>query len=307
MATSFFLWPSSAQHKGEDDGVAVETNPSPPEAAAAAASKPKVRKGATRGKAAGPKRPPQRGLGIFQLEQLRIQERNNKYPELDPSALDIPPLHFQQLAPVASGPAVYGAPVTYSVGHHLDCHLHRFRPMVPGPMAFAGAAAGSAVRSVLGDQYALDSYQRAAATAAVGDGRFRVGNPFPEPPSSQITHCISDQCEFCARKKRLFGSNLTPNVSHGADYLEMDLAAAMAVNLDSGCYTTKPKLTMAVEREVIKEFEFFPPSSVSASNSGGSSELVDRTSGDTLSASSSSMSAGFSSAPLDLSLKLSLT
>lgn len=192
MATSFFLW-SSSQHKGEDGGGrGGDGSPSP------ATAKTKIRKGGAGAKASVPKRPPQRGLGVAQLEQLRVQERFNKITELDSSAHGVAPLHFPHLSPVPTVPPVYGAPLAYSVGHHLDCYLHRLRPMVPGQAAFVGTAAGSATRSVLGDQYAMDGYWRTAAAAA-GEARFLVGSPFPEPPSNQITQCLSDQCEFCIR------------------------------------------------------------------------------------------------------------
>ncbi|XP_065023274.1 uncharacterized protein LOC135649093 [Musa acuminata AAA Group] len=300
MATSFFLW-SSARHKADEggEGSAAETNTS---SAEAPAGKAKGRKGGAGAKAAAPKRPPQRGLGVAQLERLRLQERWKKMTELEPARDGILPLHLHQLTPVAG--AVYGAPIVYSAGQPLDGYLTRYRQIVHGPVAYGGAAAGTVARSVLDDHHGLDRYRKATA----GDARFHVGSPFPEPPSSQNPQCLSDPCEFCARKKRLFGNKLSDNLATGADYFEMDLAAAMAVDSFSsiliGCllFGLQGKPAGEKEREVIKEFEFFPPSSVSVSNGDGSPELADRTAGDA----SSSSAAAASSTLLDLSLKLSI-
>ncbi|CAL9129484.1 hypothetical protein MUK42_24953 [Musa troglodytarum] len=286
MATSFFLWPS-ARHKADEggEGRAAEPNTSSVEAPA---GKAKGRKGGAGAKAAAPKRPPQRGLGVAQLERLRLQERWKKMTEVEPPRDGILPLHLHQRTPVA-GP-VYGAPIVYSAGQHLDGCFTRYRQIVHGSVAYGGAAAGSVARSVLDDHHGLDRYRKAKA----GDARFHVGSPFPEPPSSQNLQCLSDPCEFCARKKRLFGNSLSHNLGTGADYFEMDLAAAMAVDLG--------KPAGGKEREVIKEFEFFPPSSQSVSTGEGSSELADRTAGDA----SSSSAAAASPSLLDLSLKLSI-
>ncbi|XP_074566625.1 uncharacterized protein LOC141823264 isoform X2 [Curcuma longa] len=281
MATSFFLWPSSQSKTEDASGGGVGGGTANGYAVAAAVAKAKIRKGGGGAKAAGPKRPPQRGLGVAQLEQIRLQE-------LGASHHDLPPINFLQLSPVAAGPsAFYGRPVSYTIGHQMHCYPYPLRPTEPPSVtAFDGDSAGSAARSVLGDPLALDGHHR-----AVVDDRFRVGGQFLEPPSSQITQCLSGQCEFCARKKRLFGNNQSSNLSNGADYFEMNLAAAMAVNLPSE----------KKERTVIKEFDFFPSSSsLSASIDGASSEFADP-------AAPGYSSSSFSAAtPLDLSLKLSL-
>ncbi|XP_042448003.1 uncharacterized protein LOC122032755 [Zingiber officinale] len=220
MATSFFLWPSPQSKTEDAGGGGGGGGTANGYAVAATVAKAKIRKGGGT-KAAGPKRPPQRGLGVAQLEQIRLQE-------LGSSHNDLPPLNFLQLSPVAAGPsAIYGRPVSYTIGHQMHCYPYPLRPTAPPSVTtFDGDSAGSAARSVLGDPLALDGHQR-----AVADDRFRIGGQFLEPPSSQITHCLSGQCEFCARKKRLFGNNQSSNLSNGADYFEMNLAAAMAVNL----------------------------------------------------------------------------
>lgn len=110
----------------------------------------------------------------------------------------------------------------------------------------------------------------------------------------------------------------------------MDLAAGMAVDLviptpfDSispswshptpvlpGCFLfgmqnrgcTQWKANLTNDRELtIKEFDFFPPNSRSASNDGSSSKLVNSEACDAISTSS----AAASSTSPDLSLKLSL-
>ncbi|RZS06670.1 hypothetical protein BHM03_00037390 [Ensete ventricosum] len=263
MATSFFLWPSD-QHKADDGGGGG--GPTAEAKVEAATGKAKGRKGCG-AKVVLPKRPPQRGLGVAQLERLRLQERWNKLTELDfgPSGDNT---HFlqphpllgsksygnlvhHQLTPVAAA-AVYGAPIALSGSHPTDGYLPSYCSIVQAPLTFGGtaAAAASAIPAVHRDQCL--------------QARFRVGSPSLELPS-----CQNPQCEFCAR--------------------------------DGGCTQWKAKLTN--ERELtIKEFDFFPPNSRSASNDGSSSKLVNREGCDAISTSS----AAASSTSPDLSLKLSL-
>ncbi|URE12691.1 hypothetical protein MUK42_22298 [Musa troglodytarum] len=288
MATSFFLWPFD-QHKTDDGGGGGATAESKVETPT---GKAKGRKGCG-AKAVLPKRPPQRGLGVAQLERLRLQERWNKLTELDlgpfrddahllqphplPGSKSYGNLVHHQLTPLAAA-AVYGAPIALSESDPTDDYLPSYCSIIQAPLTFGGTA----IQAVHRDQCL--------------QARFRVGNPSLEPPS-----CQNPQCEFCARKKRLFGNDLGDNLANGAVYLDMDLAAGMAVDLDRGCTQWKAKLTN--ERELtIKEFDFFPPNSRSASNDGSSSKLVNREACDAISTSS----AAASSTSLDLSLKLSL-
>ncbi|XP_038978504.1 protein SPEAR3-like [Phoenix dactylifera] len=75
--------------------------------------RPKPRK-TSRPKAAAPKRPPQRGLGVAQLERLRLQERWKKITEIDPTRVVHPfpgqLLVYDYLAAVTPL-AAYGIPV----------------------------------------------------------------------------------------------------------------------------------------------------------------------------------------------------
>ncbi|CAL9186572.1 unnamed protein product [Musa hybrid cultivar] len=292
MATSFFLWPSD-QHKADDGGGGTTAEAK----VEAPMGNVKGRKGCG-AKAVLPKRPAQRGLGVAQLERLRLQERWNKLTALDrgpfrdgahllqphplPGSKSYGNLVHHQLTPLAAA-AVYGAPIALSGSHPTDDYLPSYCSIVQAPLTFGGtAAAASAIQAVHRDRCL--------------QARFRVGSPSLELPS-----CQNPQCEFCARKERLFGNDLGDDVANGADYFDMDLAAGMAVDLNRGCTQWKAKLTN--DRELtIKEFDFFPPNSRSASNDGSSSKLVNREACDAISTSSAAAS---STCP-DLSLKLSL-
>ncbi|XP_072988767.1 uncharacterized protein [Typha latifolia] len=268
MASTYLFWSSSSC---DDGAAAAETQPSQP------AAKPRTRKAA---KPAAPKRPPQRGLGVAQLERLRLQERWKKMTESD-AGRDIQPIQPVQ---------IHHAPFPYP-GYW--CQSPSPSPAAPIGYIPRCRPTNLGFGSVLHDHYSMDRWRMGSTTPGIA---------LSEPPSNQriLPQCFSDQCEFCARKKRLFGEDRLFNGGNGVDYFEMDLAASMAVDQKGdgiGCYERKGKSTSEMEREV-KEFEFFPPS-VSAFR--GDSEIGgNRTVGD---ASSSSSSA--SPILLDLSLRLS--
>ncbi|XP_010924027.1 uncharacterized protein [Elaeis guineensis] len=280
---ALLLWstaasPSSSQ-ENRNDGAAQNHLPTPPDSAPKDSfpARPKPRKAS--------KRPPQRGLGVAQLERLRLQERWKKITEIDPT---------REIQPFPGQLPAYDYPAAVSGGGLVQApgmwYIQRCPP----------ASQGLVGRSVLHEQYALDRYRRGS-----GEGRFQVGSPFPEPPSNQKMQCVTDQCEFCARKKRLFGMNPGFIGQHnGVDYFEMDLAAAMGVDQESqsvsGCGQRRGK--SVTESSEVKEFDFFPRS---RSASFGHSELGNRIAGDASSSSTSSSSAA-SPSFLDLSLKLSI-
>ncbi|KAG1368216.1 translation initiation factor IF-2-like [Cocos nucifera] len=279
---ALLLWssaasPSSSQ-ENRNDSAAQNRLPPPPDSAPKDSSpaRPKPKKAS--------KRPPQRGLGVAQLERLRLQERWKKITETHP-AREIQPFPGQ-LSTYEYPAAVSGSGLVQAPGM---CCIQRC------PQASQGLAG----RSVLQEQYALDRYRMGR-----GEGRFQVGSLFPELPSNQKMQCFTDQCEFCARKKRLFGMNPGFVGQHnGVDYFEMDLAAAMAVDQESqtvyGCGQRRGK--SVTESSEVKEFDFFPQS---RSASFGHSEFGNRIVGDA--SSSSSSSAAASPSFLDLSLKLSI-
>ncbi|XP_010927881.1 uncharacterized protein [Elaeis guineensis] len=312
MATpAFLLWSSAAasssSQEDRNDGSAAQNGlPPPPDPAAKESSlaRPKPKKAS---KAAAPKRPPQRGLGVAQLERLRLQERPSRevhsFPgqlpvyDYSPAVAPLGAYGAPAPPPAPAGVAAYGSGWVQARGM---CYIQQCRPASPGLAGYDGAAA-STVRSVLHEQYSLDRYRMGMAG---GEGRFQVGSPFPEPPSNQKMQCFSDQCEFCARKKRLFGDNPGFSGNNGVDYFEMDLAAAMAVDQESqGLYGCGPRRGKAMmeSSETIKEFDFFPQS---RSASVGHSEFGNRGAGDAFSSSSSSAAA--SPSFIDLSLKLSV-
>ncbi|XP_020091385.1 uncharacterized protein LOC109712304 isoform X2 [Ananas comosus] len=210
MATAFLLWSSSAS-AGDADATPPPETKAP---STAPATKQKPRRAP---KPSAPKRPPQRGLGVAQLERLRLQERWKTTTESDPSSPreihPTPLLHLPVPFPGSSPHAPPPPPTAL-------CYLHR-----SSLSANLGLGLAPSAQSLLHDHYPADRWRIAAP-----DPLFHL----PEPPSNQkiatTMQCFSDQCEFCATKKRLFGENPTLSGINGVDYLEMDLAAAVAVD-----------------------------------------------------------------------------
>ncbi|KAH0459308.1 hypothetical protein IEQ34_012122 [Dendrobium chrysotoxum] len=216
--------------------------------APASEAKPKGRRGARQ---PAPKKPPQRGLGVAQLERLRLQERwkmmtDTMEPTVSLPIYDLPAISrfggtwvdAHSMPPKAAAPQAQAFPALV--------YLPRCRSgiQIPG----GGYGTFPASRPVMHEQYALDRFQ------------FGAGNPALEPPSNQTSPlCFSNQCEFCVRKKRLFGGN--SGLSSDGDFLEMNLASSVITDEAniSGEYRSPRPFKSARETE-LKEFDFFPRS-----------------------------------------------
>ncbi|XP_020673604.1 uncharacterized protein LOC110093148 [Dendrobium catenatum] len=216
--------------------------------AAAGEAKPKGRRGA---RPPAPKKPPQRGLGVAQLERLRLQERwkmmtDTMEPTVSLPIYDLPAIsrfggtwvEAHSMPPKAAASQTQAFPALV--------YLPRCRSgiQIPG----GGYGTFPANRPAMHEQYALDRFQ------------FAAGNPALEPPSNQTSPlCFSNQCEFCVRKKRLFGGN--SGLSNDGDFLEMNLASSVITDEAniSGEYRSPRPFKSARETE-LKEFDFFPRS-----------------------------------------------
>lgn len=151
--------------------------------------KPKPKRGGSSNKTSStPKKTPQRGLGVAQLERIRLQDFKKVVPadfsvEIQPFPVNLPSVYEQQ-------GLMYGTPVACAGGPTpIFCiHPHQYR-------AGCGYAPASAIRSVLHEQYAMDRVR-------VGSGSFVSA----ELPSNQRVACVSDCCEFCVRVKTFLES-----------------------------------------------------------------------------------------------------
>ncbi|KAJ0966038.1 hypothetical protein J5N97_027176 [Dioscorea zingiberensis] len=275
MATAFLLWPtapsSSPERSRIPDGGGLLMDPEPdtePDRIPPPIAKPKARKAG--GKQPAPKRPPQRGLGVAQLERLRLQERWSKITD--------PEIHLSapQLSPFAASTTTYGGvrPVWNDLppGSQAYCYIQRYRALNPVPPPYGALPP---VRSVLHDQYAMDRIRFSGG----GDQRFHAVSPPPviEPPSNQKPQCLSSQCEFCARNR------------YSGEDLGFNGGASIAVQQE--------REPQSSTREM-EYYEFLPRG---GGGSNGDSDFADRKAGDATSSSPSRRSPDF----LDLSLKLS--
>lgn len=158
-------------------------------AAAGGETRPKARRG-TRPPA--PKKPPQRGLGVAQLERLRLQERWKMMNEtMEPTTLSLPIYDLQAIsrfggAWVDAHPLPPKAAAAQPQAFPALVYLPPCRSgvQIPG----SGYGTFPANRPAMHEQYALDRFQ------------FVAGSPALEPPSNQTSPlCFSNQCEFCVR------------------------------------------------------------------------------------------------------------
>ncbi|XP_068667602.1 uncharacterized protein [Aristolochia californica] len=158
-------------------------------------------KGKRAGKSVNPsqKKVPQRGMGVAQLERLRLQERWKKMTEIG----EVPaqnemypfPFSFPDQPPIAA-PVSRPTPLRYTAFN--------------GPVRTACAAnAAYGAGSMLSEHVSFDQLRAAALEA-----RFENHNLIPaaestrELPSIQKTHCFSGSCEFCSKKKRLYAEDI---------------------------------------------------------------------------------------------------
>lgn len=180
---TLYLWPKPTSASSAQDPEPKQTpNPLPK-------PKPKPKRGGSSNKTSStPKKTPQRGLGVAQLERIRLQDFKKVVPadfsvEIQPFPVNLPSVYEQQ-------GLMYGTPVACAGGPTpIFCiHPHQYR-------AGCGYAPASAIRSVLHEQYAMDRVR-------VGSGSFVSA----ELPSNQRVACVSDCCEFCVRVKTFLES-----------------------------------------------------------------------------------------------------
>ncbi|PKA45682.1 hypothetical protein AXF42_Ash011022 [Apostasia shenzhenica] len=249
--------------------------------------KPKGRRG---GKPPGPKKPPQRGLGVEKLERLRLQERWKMMTETESPVpvpiYDLPALFRFSCAWMESQSVPLQGTlqdVTKSSSVPLPSPAMMYMPSCRTPIAVGAGGYGAlpAVRSAAHDHYSLD--------------RFQLGTmiQFQEPPSNQIpAPCFSDQCEFCVCKKRLLGGYPGQERGGGSNVLGPAFSMTSDETKISG-----ENLSRAPRETVLTEHNFFPVQTKRAASAAyvGNSESP----GD--SSSATGCSPGF----LDLTLRLS--
>lgn len=175
-------------------------DPAPPEpkpTSLAPKPKPKKNPKASSSSSSSAKRNPQRGLGVAQLERIRLQDRlkNIAGEEIQQFPASLPSIYEQESLVAASSCPIHvggGSPFTYATGSSSGaiCYVPAQYRVGCG---YSGGPA-STIRSVLHEQYAMDRVR-------IGSGSVVMQPPSPELPSNQrpAAVCIFDQCEFCLR------------------------------------------------------------------------------------------------------------
>ncbi|PSS16224.1 Protein SPOROCYTELESS like [Actinidia chinensis var. chinensis] len=181
------------------------------------------------------KKQPQRGMGVAQLERLRLQERWKKMTEIG----NIPPQPLSLHNPYSLSPPSYQNPVsTTQFGHGLN------------PVLFQNGRVGG----VFPGQFQADPYGIGAPNPSVRVGN--VGEPSSELPSIPNLEGFSDHYVVYHKKKRVDGKNLGCNGMRGkpADLSPIHGCGFQGFNQELE--------VLAVHRKgisgVVMEYEFFP-------------------------------------------------
>ena len=166
---ALLLWPPPSSSPDQETSL---LDPEPKEITPPL-PKPKPKRG---GKAStATKKNPQRGLGVAQLERIRLQERIKKLfsstDEIRPFPVNLPLIYEQQQAPPT-------------------CNVPPYRI---GGQGVIGYGPVSAVQSMLHEQYVMDRVR-------IGSGSL-VATELPSNQRAAATGCIvsGHHCEFCAR------------------------------------------------------------------------------------------------------------
>lgn len=223
MATAFLLWPAAPSSSPERSHIPDQEPDPGQDPTPLPIAKPKARKAG--GKQPAPKRPPQRGLGVAQLERLRLQERWSKItdPEFHPSPPQLPP--YSPPTPNFDGvPPVWNDHPPGSPGY---CYIQRYRALNPVIPPYGSLPTG---RSVLHDQYAMDRIRFS------GSGLQAASPPSViEPPSNQMPQCLSSHCELCTRVSILTGFpiHLSTYILYDHSHCDLFSYSSLSFHLES--------------------------------------------------------------------------
>ncbi|KAJ1263537.1 hypothetical protein BS78_09G193200 [Paspalum vaginatum] len=236
----------------------------------------------------GARKPPQRGLGVAELERLRCGG--------DP---------LRELSAVVLGDAAVGAQ-GHALLHyhpHLQVPASAFEPA--GPVCFLHPPAGcqraapvAPEQQYFRDRWArMGSFSVAAGGGAAADHQSQLLIPAPEHPSSQSTiwrpaassSCLhaGHRCDICSRRMKAMAergalaptptppaspkADATANIA-SSDYSIYDLATAMATARQGDAFLARDRKRGAADAEApakkeVREIEFFP--AASAHQTGG--------------------------------------
>ncbi|PSS06183.1 Protein SPOROCYTELESS like [Actinidia chinensis var. chinensis] len=182
------------------------------------------------------KKQPQRGMGVAQLERLRLQERWNNMTEIG----NVPPQPLSLHNSYSLSLNSYPIPVsTTQFGHGLNPAFFR----------------NGSVEGVFPGQFQADPYRIGAPNPSVRAGN--VGETSTELPSIPNLEGFSDHFIVCHKKKRVDGENLG---CKGRNEKHIDLSP---FNNGCGFQGFNQELeVLAVHRKgisgVVMEYEFFP-------------------------------------------------
>ncbi|KAK4752471.1 hypothetical protein SAY87_021269 [Trapa incisa] len=167
------------------------------------------------------KRPPQRGLGVAQLERLRQQEQWKKMTEMSQHGQHLRAGAEYQFQAQVVDPAVLvpgplcGAPVHYSPADYFTGSS----PTVAcsGQMLGAGRGPGGQTQRSSSFPYGVDRAVGGMYMAGAGASATPAFEPLRELSSIPNVRCVSDRCDVCSLKKK--GNANAANIvmlDHGA-------------------------------------------------------------------------------------------
>nr|XP_034588799.1 uncharacterized protein LOC117851009 isoform X2 [Setaria viridis] len=250
----------------------------------------------------GARKPPQRGLGVAELERLRcggdpLRELSAVVVDAAAGAQGHPLLHYHPHHHLQMPPSAFEA--TGGGARYCSQLLAPAPPTPPGAVCFLHppAAAGCQRAPLVApeQQYFRDRWGRMGGFSPAGNGSGGGADhqplllPAPEHPSSQNTiwrpavpssssSCLQTghRCDFCCRRMRALAErgalaptppaspNTGANTNTMSDYSIYDLAAAMATARQGGAAAAE-----APAKKEVREIEFFPAASAHHAGGGG--------------------------------------
>ncbi|ERM98392.1 uncharacterized protein LOC18426404 [Amborella trichopoda] len=211
MATTLLLWSPSGSPPPDDQTNDQDQENQPDQ------GRSRGRKSKINASGSSQKKVPQRGLGVAQLERLRLQEQRRKQAD------------SEQASPFPAFPGN----VSFIERHNAVNFPNRLAPMSCGGLTERHMALTDVVQ-----RYRLRNGMRPGVTEPFGSERvpvndMRFHNPTPfrsesirlkELSSNQSPVCWSDQCEYCLKRKREFyGINMGAASKEGCDFLGLAL------------------------------------------------------------------------------------